>query len=434
MKVIDVNKKSRAIKILGWALSVLFFLLVFFGGYFFRELITPKKFSSSNWVIDMIDKNYLVYDEETGKVRNFTSEDYASALVSALCDRYSKFYSREEYSDLLETNKNNFYGVGLSFLVSGNELKVFDVSGNSPAEKAGIRRGGIIKAVEYNGERTETLDYKTFSAAVDNIPKETDFKIYIYYSAEEEFTVSKRIFNKGYVYYSDSETGLKFTSESGEPQATEDTALKNTNLANDTAYILYKEFAYHSETQLDTTLNYLVSRGKSKLILDLRRNPGGYLDVLTTIAAEFLGKNGESNITVAISKNKYDVKSYYKTGANKYKNLKIVVLADYNTASASEALMGALTYYGIISSETTVISSYNGVAKTYGKGIMQTTFPNLVTGEAIKLTTDYLFWPDDNTCIHGKGIIATGENAVAPSEDESVDNELLRAVEILAAL
>ena len=233
------------------------------------------------------------------------------------------------------------------------------------------------------------------------------------------------------MYYSDSETGLLFTSESGEPQPTEDVSLKNSHLANDTAYILYKEFAYHSETQLDTTLNYLISRGKTKLILDLRNNPGGYLDVLTTVAAEFLGKNGEKGITVAVSKDKNQAKTYYKTGNNNYKNLKIVVLADYDTASASESLMGAMIHYGIISNETMVITKKDGVAKTYGKGIAQTTFPNLVTGEAIKLTTDYIFWPDEVTCIHGKGISVTGDNAVEPSEDGSCDNELLRAVSIL---
>ena len=90
-------------------------------------------------------------------------------------------------------------------------------------------------------------------------------------------------------------------------------------------------------------------------------------------------------------------------------------MANENTASASECLIGAMLYYGKCFDVNKLIvvnnSLEDGIASTYGKGIMQTTYSNLFTGEAIKLTTAYIFQPDKTTSIHGVGIKATLENS-----------------------
>ena len=104
------------------------------------------------------------------------------------------------------------------------------------------------------------------------------------------------------------------------------------------------------------------------------------------------------------------------------------MLADGNTASASECLIGAMAYYKkAFTLDNLVITEHDGKYTTYGKGIMQTTYRNFVTGEGIKLTTDYIFQPDETTTIHGVGFIATEGNGVI-NESLSVP----RALEILA--
>ena len=107
---------------------------------------------------------------------------------------------------------------------------------------------------------------------------------------------------------------------------------------------------------------------------------------------------------------------------------KICVLADIYTASASEALMGCMLDYGATMYENICITSYGEYVRTYGKGIMQTTYPfGLGKVDAVKLTTAKMCWPKSEKCIQGIGITnADGVKSVAPSGE--VDREILDAL------
>ena len=106
--------------------------------------------------------------------------------------------------------------------------------------------------------------------------------------------------------------------------------------------------------------------------------------------------------------------SYFNCKPSKYDEYnfeKIVFLANNNSASASEALMGAVLDYdkqsGANIVNVIVEKSYSGtkeVYKTYGKGIMQQTYVNPLTGEAVKLTVAKIYWPISNICIQGSGL------------------------------
>ena len=106
---------------------------------------------------------------------------------------------------------------------------------------------------------------------------------------------------------------------------------------------------------------------------------------------------------------------------------RIYAAGNGNTASASEALLGAMISYGTLGYGDIFVTQTAGEdsARTYGKGIMQTTFRNGATGEAIKLTTAEIYWPN-SVSIHGKGITAAdGAAAVqAVSYGEYGDPEL----------
>ena len=97
------------------------------------------------------------------------------------------------------------------------------------------------------------------------------------------------------------------------------------------------------------------------------------------------------------SGNVYD--EYFATDSQVY------VLADSASASASECLLGVLIDYGTVDYARICLSERAGVAKTYGKGIMQVTFPlSIARGDALKLTTARVLWPSEK-CIHDRGIL-----------------------------
>ena len=168
-------------------------------------------------------------------------------------------------------------------------------------------------------------------------------------------------------------------------------------------------------------------RGRENLILDLRNNGGGSLSKLIDIASMLIYNDGEQNTVIAISQ-KRNGQEVFATRRNEYfSNIKkISVIANVNSASATECLIGAMLHYGDgFSQDRLVIEEHpTEGARTFGKGIMQTTYW-MIKGGAIKLTTGKMFWPDNKTSIHQIGITTTAKNSV-PSI-----NALSRAIECL---
>ena len=129
----------------------------------------------------------------------------------------------------------------------------------------------------------------------------------------------------------------------------------------------------------------------------------------------------------------FEISEEYKAVVEENKQLqaKIKVLADDGTASASECLLGCMLDYGAISYTDICLIERGGVAKTYGKGIMQSTFPfGLGNTDAIKLTTAQIFWPKSENCIHGRGILPA-DGAKSVKENYQKDGEILSALGVL---
>lgn len=421
------NKTNSVKKICYVILAILIAAIVFFAGFFTNYFTMNAKHRQISWLIDMIDSRYCYYDEQTGEVKKFTVNDYAKAITNGLLDVYSTYYTPNEYSDLISSSKGKAYGVGLSFFTDGS-LEIVNVSYNSPAEKAGIKAGGMLKAITYLGERVNFNTFSDFTNLLETIPTSTQFEIHIDYEFEQTFTVTKESFVTAYCRYSDSQTGLIFSSDYGkEPEKKQQDDEKNTSLPSFVAYIKYTSFMLPSTSQLEQSLDFAKSRNRNTVILDLRGNGGGYLSVLSDIC-EFFINSGKSSSVIAVAVDKNGKKSFYKTSNNKYKDIELIVLADSGSASASECFIGAMLYHGSLTYDKLVITEKKGKATTYGKGIMQTTYPNYVYGDAVKLTTARLYWPDETTCIHGKGISTTEKNSVSSSF--GIDAQLLRAIEI----
>ena len=169
--------------------------------------------------------------------------------------------------------------------------------------------------------------------------------------------------------------------------------------------------------EMEKCLNFMKSRGRTNLILDLRTNGGGYLTVCQELATYFMRNATGSRPIVSTARFKSGRETIYRATGNRFseffeEDARIYVLADENTASASEMLIGAMVTYGTTPFSDIYLREENGVARSYGKGIMQQHYADSF-GNVLKLTTAEIFWPDD-TSIHGVGVTpADGAQAIA---------------------
>ena len=107
------------------------------------------------------------------------------------------------------------------------------------------------------------------------------------------------------------------------------------------------------------------------------------------------------------------------------------MLADEDSASASECLIGCMLDYGAIGYADICLTEYGGRAKTFGKGIMQTTYlVNVFQRDAIKLTTAKILWPLTKNCIHGRGVLAA-DGTKTTARNYNGEEELVNAIKTL---
>ena len=266
---------------------------------------------------------------------------------------------------------------------------------------------------------------------IDNIEEGVEFSVKIEYAdGIKEFSLKKSEYQETYVYYSDSEGSYRFNDEKdgsssvmkfhlyGEPIA---------DFGNKTAYIKYTSFngtrndLFGSVKQIQHVLDKFKADEKENLIFDLRGNGGGYLDIAQKLSAHFIdGEDGSKKLmSKAIYKDgtQYDFYSA-KVDYLSYGFKNIIFLADAGSASASEVLIGSALDYdkrGIVKVVLARSGSAQGYTyKSYGKGIMQDTFPNVGKGDAIRLTVAKIYWPLSDICVHGVGITKSliGEKCV----------------------
>ncbi len=421
------NTSSNRNKILAIIFIPLAVIIAFVGGYFSRYLFDSKNISTASDVIRLMEQVGYIYDIRTGEKIELSPEQIADALVYSILDQYSAYYTAEEYKVVQENSKGNVKGIGVSFYDYDNIID--KIVFNSPAELAGIKKGDKIKKVKYAENVVEVTDYYSFAVAMQDLSDGQEFNITIERQNELlSFNLCASDFIASYVQYFDSQKQLSFRiNEKGELVAKEfDVGM--TQLDSATAYIELTEFNGGAGEQIKKALEYMKERGKTKLILDVRDNGGGYTNILEEIASMFIYNNGERKSLIGFADGKkYD--HYFYTTGNAFNTdiTSIAVLANENSASATECLIGAMLHYKDRFSKDNLIIEKNseGIARTYGKGIMQTTY-GLISGGALKLTTAQIFLPDKTTSIHGKGFVAEGANAVEKGE------ALNRAIQILS--
>ena len=423
------NKLKKSTKII---LLILSLVIAFTSGFFMHYLVQPREVKKLSEILSIMKRNAK---DPGGNDLTFDADEVSKVFVDAVLvgDDYANYFTKEEIKEKNAEDRGNYVGIGVS--IYKNAPIIYTVLGNSPAEKAGIKRGDLfIKGKLSEGDFVNFSSTDDLSNFLSSAKEGEEMEFVIRRNGvvlSENIVVSKSKYVCSYVYYYDNETSLRFVSSGEEkPVKTLFPEEKNTSLNDDTAIIIFTAFEGDSAKQLGEALEYFYSKGKSKLILDLRANGGGKMECLRKVASYFINNNGKTrNLITEVKERKGS--SYYYTNANNFNlNLQnIVVLADGGTASASECLIGAMLCYGDANfSMDNLLISYNANRRdysTYGKGIMQTTY-SLLSGGALKLTTARIYWPDKTTCIHGTGIVQTN-----PLNQVTDENAIVRAIEIL---
>lgn len=315
-------------------------------------------------------------------------------MLGSLGDRYTRFLDPDEYKQMQQDNRGNFTGIGAELDVKDGRIFIVEPIPNSPAEKAGLKHGDIILKV--NDQLIQGLD---ITKVVNMIRGDKGTQVRLTIKREEvaepvEFTITRDVIPL---------TIVKWRME---------------DKVSKIGYIELRQFNENSDQQIDKALTELESQGMQGLILDLRRNPGGLLEVAVDIASRFVSKGN-----VVIIQNKGGRQVALPVDPSKHDNHRmypLVVLINEGTASASEIVAGAIQDHkaGVLVG-----------TDSFGKGLVQTIVN--VDNCAVAITTAKYLTPS------GRDV---GKNKVHPDvvveptdEDRKNENDvqLKRAVQIL---
>lgn len=326
-----------------------------------------------------IDKEAMVYGAISG-------------MVKALNDPYTVFMAPEEAKKFKDDVSGSFEGIGAEIGIRKNILTIISPLKDSPAEKAGLRAGD--KILKINDTMTAEL---TVDEAVSLIrgPKGTEVILYITRDGLEKAKEIK--ITRGLI----SIPTAKFEMKDG-----------------NIAYIALYHFYGNSSSELRNALREALLAGAQGMVLDLRNNPGGLLDVSIDIASIFLPV-GEIVVSEDFGNGqKVDHKSY---GPGVLKDFPMVVLTNEGSASASEILAGALR-------DVRGIQLIGG--KTFGKGSVQK-LEDMESGASLKVTIAKWLTPKGYSISDG-GLQPDIEVDIT---DEDIENDrdpqLDRALEII---
>lgn len=318
-------------------------------------------------------------------------------LASSYGDPYTTFFPPAEAKAFNESISGSFAGVGLEIDIKDNVLTVVSPLKGTPAETAGIKTGDQIAAID--GKTTEGL---SLDQAVSKIRGDLGTTV--------EFTLIR----------GGKPLTIKVVRAKIEVPETDDALDK----ASGVYHIALYEFTSNSATLFDQAFQRFKNSGSTKLIIDLRGNPGGYLDAAVDIASHFLPQ-GTTVVTEDYG-GKKDNDVHTSLGyMDLPKGTKVVVLLDGGSASASEILGGAL--------QDTHVATVIGV-KSFGKGSVQTLID--LDGGSLKVTVARWVTPAGHW-IMGNGITpdikavftpaATSTASGAPKQDSQMD----RAIQFL---
>ena len=289
------------------------------------KIFTQEQMERLEYAASLIDKNYLYeYDTDT------MIDGAISGMVKGLGNKFTYYQTEEEYQESLQSGKSDYVGIGvhLTYDEETDVIRVLGTMPNSPAEKAGVMGGDLIFQVD---DLMITED--TYFEGVNNIRGEegTDVKLRVKRGDEIlEFTITRQKIQENNV-----------TSE----------------IIDGIGYIRIFAFDNDIYKQFRTAYDEIANQGISGLVIDLRNNPGGYVDDTLKILDMFVG---QEDVLRLVDKNGKE-KVFSTTDAENI-NIPLAVIVNQNSASASEIFASI------------VMDLNRGEVfgtQTYGKGVVQ---------------------------------------------------------------
>jgi carboxyl-terminal processing protease len=317
-----------------------------------------------------------------------------SGMVESLGDPYTFFLPPVEQKQFQEDLSGNFEGVGMEIAVRDEVLTVVAPLKGTPAERAGIKPDDAVLKIDDHD--TRNMDVGT---AVNLIrgTKGTEVRLLIMregWTEPKEIKVMRDVINVPVV--------------------------ESEKRSDGTYVISLHTFTSNSPQLFREALRQFVNSGSNKLILDLRGNPGGYLEAAVDMASWFL-PTGKVVVTEDYAGHADNI-DHRSRGYDIFNdNLKVVILVDKGSASASEILAGALRSYGVAQLIGT---------NTFGKGSVQELIP-ITENTGLKITVARWLLPDGTQIPH-TGIVPDVEVKVSEEDVKAgKDPQMEKAVEIL---
>lgn len=280
-----------------------------------------------------------------------------TGLAASFGDPYTQYFEPKGAEDFQEALSGKFSGIGAEIGLKEGVITIVAPLPDTPAEKAGLRAGDMITAID----GTSTVDMTVVKAVslirgLEGTP--VTLGIYRTTGGKEsafDVTVTRAVIRVASVRLKWPKPGI--------------------------AHIEVINFNDDTRVRFEQIVNEVLAKDPKGLILDLRNNPGGYLDVATTMAGEWVG----DRVVLKERRQGKIIEQLIGTGRNRFAGMPTIVLVNQGSASASEIVSGALQDHD----EATVVGM-----KTFGKGSVQD-YINLSDGSAVKVTIAEWLTPNE---------------------------------------
>ena len=321
---------------------------------------TYEKLKVFSEILSLIESNYVETTENDSMI-----EGAIKGMVKSL-DPHTSYMPPASYKQMQVETTGKFGGLGIEISIRDGVLTIVSPIEDTPAHRAGIKAGDKIIKIE----EESTLDM-TLQGAVGHLRGETGspVKITIFrksFKAPKEFTIVRDI--------------IKVRS------------IVSKLYKDDIGYIKIRSFSKNTSIDLDKALEELGHKGITKLILDVRNNPGGLLNQAVEVTDRFLNREN----LIVYTKGRSDEQNMRFTSHDKVAGVSypMIILVNGGSASASEIVAGALQDLN----RAVILGT-----QTFGKGSVQTIIP-LSDGSALRLTTARYYTPSGRV-IQENGII-----------------------------
>ena len=359
---------------------------------FKRKKTNPKNVDLSIfWETWGIMENNFLYPEKLETKKQIYGA--TKGLIDSLEDPYTNFLTPKETKEFEDSISGEFEGIGAEVAIKHDQLTIVSPLKGSPAELAGIKAGD--KILEIDGEPTFGL---SIMEAVTKIRGPKGEKVVLTIGREGE------------------DENLKIT-------VVRDTIVVENvewNMKDDVAVIELSQFGVEAAKEFHEIINEILLQNPRGIILDLRNNGGGLLDVCIKIASEFF----DQKVIVKTKGRKFgDSGDIMSKKGGSFTKLPLLVIVNKGSASASEIFAGAVQDHerGFILGE-----------KTFGKGSVQNVIP-LSDGSSLKITIAEWLTPKENF-IHEKGIAPDEEMKMTKEYfDNDKDPVLERALDLIGS-